>query len=93
MYGKSNPDRYRPTQEKLDALVRRIVELAHPLRIILFGSAARGEPTRSHDVAVPLMDGKHQVERRIANNVCIARRPHDIIELEEGYDRVRATSQ
>lgn len=30
------------TQNTLDELVRRIVEAAAPVRIILFGSAARG---------------------------------------------------
>lgn len=31
------------TTSELDELVQQIVELVHPLRIILFGSAARGE--------------------------------------------------
>jgi HEPN domain-containing protein/predicted nucleotidyltransferase len=31
------------TQEKIDEAVRRLVEVARPTRIILFGSAARGE--------------------------------------------------
>lgn len=34
----------------LDAIVRRIVEVADPEKIILFGSAARGEMTRHSDV-------------------------------------------
>ena len=33
----------QPRQEQLDELVRRIVEAVHPLAVILFGSAARGE--------------------------------------------------
>lgn len=33
----------RPSKEVLDEVVRRIVEIAQPDRIILFGSAARGE--------------------------------------------------
>jgi HEPN domain-containing protein/predicted nucleotidyltransferase len=56
------------TQEKIDEAVRRLVEVARPSRIILFGSAARGElhdrsdvdlmvvlpesPTPSHGAAV-----------------------------------------
>jgi hypothetical protein len=32
-----------PDPQILDQLVQRIVEAVHPLRIILFGSAARGE--------------------------------------------------
>ena len=34
----------------LDDIVRRVVEIARPERIILFGSAARGEMTRHSDV-------------------------------------------
>ena len=34
----------------LDAIIRRIVEIAQPEKIILFGSAARGEMTRHSDV-------------------------------------------
>ncbi len=37
-------------QETLDDIIRRIVEIAKPERIILFGSAARGEMSRHSDV-------------------------------------------
>jgi predicted nucleotidyltransferase len=37
---------------KLDELVRRIVEAVNPLRIILFGSAARGEMGPDSDIDV-----------------------------------------
>lgn len=48
----------QPDQAQLDELVRRIVEAVHPLRIILFGSAARGEmgPDSDVDVLVVLPD-------------------------------------
>ncbi len=32
-----------PDANVVDELIRRVVERVHPLRIILFGSAARGE--------------------------------------------------
>jgi len=38
------------TEELLGEIVRRIVEGAHPERIILFGSHAYGMPTRDSDV-------------------------------------------
>jgi len=41
-----------PTAEKLDELVRRIVEAVQPIRIILFGSAARGEMGANSDIDV-----------------------------------------
>lgn len=46
-------------QSVIDELVRRIVEAVHPLRIILFGSAARGEvgPHSDIDVMVVMPEG------------------------------------
>ena len=46
----------------LDDLVRRIVAAVHPLRIILFGSAARGKmgPNSDLDVLVVMPDGVHR---------------------------------
>ena len=37
-------------QETLDDIIQRIVEVAQPERIVLFGSAARGGMTRNSDV-------------------------------------------
>jgi len=49
----------QPSTELLDELVRRIVAVAHPRRIILFGSAARGEmgPNSDLDVLVVMPNG------------------------------------
>jgi len=38
------------TEEMVRELVNRIVERVHPLRIILFGSVARGQPSAESDV-------------------------------------------
>ena len=48
--------------EVIEQLIRRIVELVQPLRIILFGSAARGEmgPDSDIDVLVVMPDGVHR---------------------------------
>jgi predicted nucleotidyltransferase len=48
-----------PDPAVLDELVRGIVECVHPLRIVLFGSAARGEmrPDSDLDVLVVMPDG------------------------------------
>ena len=50
----------------IDELVQRIVEEVHPLRIILFGSAARGGmgPNSDIDLLVVMPEGVHR--RRIA---------------------------
>jgi predicted nucleotidyltransferase len=53
----------------IDELVQRIVEEVHPLRIILFGSAAKGEVGRSSDIdlLVVMPEGVHR--RRIAQRL------------------------
>lgn len=50
-----------PDPHILDDLVQRIVEVVHPRKIILFGSAARGEmgPQSDIDVLVVMPDGTH----------------------------------
>ena len=48
--------------EELEKLVQRIVEAVHPLKIILFGSAARGGmgPESDVDVMVVMPEGTHR---------------------------------
>jgi len=50
------------TSEQLQELVNRIVAAVRPLRIVLFGSAARGEmgPDSDIDVMVIMPDGTHR---------------------------------
>jgi len=52
----------QPDLKKVDELVRRIVEVAHPLRVILFGSAARGKmgPHSDLDILVVMPNGVHR---------------------------------
>ena len=52
---------YKGDQD-FNELVRRIIAAAHPLRIILFGSAARGQigPNSDLDVLVVVPDGVHR---------------------------------
>jgi len=52
----------QPTPEQLNELVQRIVGAVHPLRVILFGSAARGEMGADSDidVLVVMPDGTHR---------------------------------
>ena len=53
----------------LDEIVRRIVEIAHPERIILFGSAARGQsgPSSDVDLLVVVSPGTHR--RRLTMDI------------------------
>ncbi|MBI4081906.1 MAG: nucleotidyltransferase domain-containing protein [Candidatus Lambdaproteobacteria bacterium] len=57
----------RPPENVLRELVRRIVETVHPLRIVLFGSAARGQmgPHSDLDVLVVMPDGIHRRETAV----------------------------
>ena len=59
----------RLSQEHLNQLVHKIVEAVHPLRIILFGSASRGQmsPDSDVDVLVVMPDGTHR--RRTAQHL------------------------
>ena len=48
-------------QDTLDEIIRRIVAVAQPEKIILFGSAARGEMDRHSDVDLLIVkDGAHR---------------------------------
>ncbi len=51
-----------PDPQLVQELVDRIVDAVHPLRIILFGSAARGTmgPDSDLDVLVVMPDGTHR---------------------------------
>ena len=51
-----------PDSATLDTIVRSIVDLVHPLRIILFGSAVRGEmgPDSDLDLLIVVRDGVHR---------------------------------
>jgi uncharacterized protein len=50
-------------QKTLDEIIRRIVEVAHPEKIILFGSAARGEMGPNSDVDLLVIKaGAHRLD-------------------------------
>ena len=53
---------YMVSEKILNEVVRRIVETAHPLKIILFGSAERGEmgPNSDLDILVVVRSGVHR---------------------------------
>ncbi|MBI2506333.1 MAG: nucleotidyltransferase domain-containing protein [Candidatus Latescibacteria bacterium] len=52
----------KPDEKVIDTLIQCIVEAVHPLRIILFGSAARGQigPDSDIDVLVVMPQGVHR---------------------------------
>jgi len=50
----------------IDELIQRIVEEVHPLRIILFGSAARGEMEPNSDIDLLVVMPEGVLRRRTA---------------------------
>lgn len=56
-------------QEALEALVAAVVDLAHPMRIIVFGSAARrtAGPASDIDLLIVMPEGTHR--RRAAQEL------------------------
>ena len=66
----------------LDDIIRRIVEVAQPQQIILFGSAARGDMNRHSDVDLLIVkDGAHRrhLAGRIYENLYGAGAPVDVV--------------
>ena len=61
--------RNKPDQQLLDEIVTRAVAVAHPIRIVLFGSAAREAmgPNSDLDLLVVVRDGVHR--RRTAQAI------------------------
>lgn len=73
-----------PYEQKIIAdLTHRIVNAAHPLRIILFGSAARGERRSDSDIdiLVVMPDGTHclNTTRYLYRQICGLGFPVDIM--------------
>ncbi len=80
------------TREELEGFIRRIVEVAHPVEVIAFGSRARGEhrPDSDLDIAV-LVEDPAESERRMLWGVTEGfPLPVDILIFsKDRYDRFR----
>jgi len=77
-----------PTAADIQKIVHAIVEEVHPRRVILFGSAARGEARKSSDIdlLVVVSDGSHRrkTARRLYQAVSGAGVPFDLVIATEG---------
>lgn len=75
-----------PTQT-IDELTRQIVELAHPLKVFLFGSAANGTMTADSDIdlLVVMPDGTHR--RHTAQRLY-----REVSNIKTAFDLVVATA-
>jgi predicted nucleotidyltransferase len=80
----------RPTQEKVDLAVKIAIEVARPLRVILFGSWARGEALWDSDVdlAVLLPDSAEpeleNIHRRLRRRLDEVPMTIDLVLVTEG---------
>jgi predicted nucleotidyltransferase len=78
----------QPDREQLDDLLRRICGVVQPVRVILFGSAARGEmgPDSDLDVLVVVSDNvdKRSVTQRIYRELIGFGAAADVIVATEG---------
>ena len=76
------------TPEKIDAAVQRIVSVAHPRKVILFGSVVVGKPDIHSDVDILVVTGD-EVESSRTESVRIRRAlrgismPMDILVIPE----------
>jgi len=72
-----------PLPAVVDKLVEQTVELVHPLRILVFGSVARGEsrPESDIDLLVVMPEGTHcrKTAQRLYREVSGVGQPFDII--------------
>lgn len=57
------------SQDLLDEIVRRVVEVADPDRIILFGSAARGDMGPDSDIDLLVIKAGVEHRRRLAQQI------------------------
>ncbi len=59
-----------PSKKTLDEVTRRIVRVAKPQRILLFGSAARGRMTEESDLDILVIVQGPTHRRRMAQQIC-----------------------
>jgi uncharacterized protein len=71
------------TFQLIHEAVRRLVEAAHPVKIILFGSFARGDGTKESDldflVVLPTVTNRHAEMVRLARALAPLRMPIDVL--------------
>ena len=85
--GSAPPTRF-PAPAALEELIRCIVEVAKPDRIILFGSAARGQMGPDSDLDVLVVKSAIEHRRRLAQDIYM-----NLPELGVGVDVIVLTPE
>jgi predicted nucleotidyltransferase len=75
-----------PTDEQLAEVVRRIVEVCDPERIVIFGSTARGEATEHSDLDLLVIRSEFHERDRTLSDICVR-----LYGVRVGVDLVLAT--
>jgi len=77
-----------PINRQLDELVRQIVLAVHPLKIVLFGSAARDQfgPHSDLDLLVVMPDGTHRrkTAQQLYRTITAVSVPFDLVVVTSG---------
>jgi predicted nucleotidyltransferase len=79
--------RQETLQETLDEIIKRIVETASPEKIILFGSAVRGEMDSNSDIDLLVVKSNIH-RRRLAQEIY-----RNLIGIPQGVDVIVATPE
>lgn len=76
------------TEDKLQEIIRRVVDVAQPERIILFGSAARDDMGDNSDVDLLVVKGGEYDHHRLLGDIYIS-----MIGVGQAVDVVLATPE
>jgi predicted nucleotidyltransferase len=82
---------WRPTAEKVDFAIRTAIEIAHPSRVYVFGSWARGEtrPESDLDLAILVPEQRRseipELRRQIGRKLETVRMSVDLVLVTEDY--------
>jgi predicted nucleotidyltransferase len=81
---------WRPTPEKVDLAVKAAIEIAHPSRVFVFGSWARGDAKTSSDLDLAVLVPEERQNEIPELRRQIARRHEDI---RMGIDLILVTEE
>ncbi|MEK7395493.1 MAG: nucleotidyltransferase domain-containing protein [Candidatus Poribacteria bacterium] len=76
------------SSEKLREIINRITDVVHPERIIMFGSAARGEMDQDSDVDLLVIKSGEYNQNKLTKEIYI-----NMIGIEQSVDVILATPE